>query len=166
MLDAIRAYEVLYAKDEHAARYIENFSRPEEIARISAKPTVAPSPGVRTAVSADAAENSDEIAAAIHKGLGEPVRQAVKALLQTQEPEQIINERLIPALDAVGDDFEKGKLFLPQMIQSRRRALRRSKTSLPPIPRRRESPLPSSSGASCWPPSTAMCTTSAKTSSR
>lgn len=35
MLDAIRAYEVLYAKDEHAARYIENFSRPEEIARIS-----------------------------------------------------------------------------------------------------------------------------------
>ena len=118
MLDAIRAYEVLYAKDEHAARYIENFSRPEEIARISAKPTAAPSPGVRAAVSADAAESSDEIAAAIHKGLGEPVRQAVKALLQTQEPEQIINERLIPALDAVGDDFEKGKLFLPQMIQS------------------------------------------------
>ena len=118
MLDAIRAYEVLYAKDEHAARYIENFSRPEEIARISAKPTAAPSPGVRTAVSADAADDSDEIAAAIHKGLGEPVRQAVKALLQTQEPEQIINERLIPALDAVGNDFEKGKLFLPQMIQS------------------------------------------------
>ena len=73
---------------------------------------------MRAAVSADAAENSDEIAAAIHKGLGEPVRQAVKALLQTQEPEQIINDRLIPALDAVGDDFEKGKLFLPQMIQS------------------------------------------------
>lgn len=96
MLDAIRAYEVLYAKDEHAARYIENFSRPEEIARISAKPTAALSPEVRAAVSADAAESSDEIATAIHKGLGEPVRQAVKALLQTQEPEQIINERLIP----------------------------------------------------------------------
>lgn len=29
MLDAIRAFEVLYAKDEHAACYIENFSRPE-----------------------------------------------------------------------------------------------------------------------------------------
>ena len=31
MLDAIRAFEVLYAKDEHAARYIENFSRPEAV---------------------------------------------------------------------------------------------------------------------------------------
>ena len=116
MLDAIRAYEVLYAKDEHAARYIENFSRPEEIARISAKPA-ATTPAAGTS-SQPQAKELDEIAAAIHKGLGEPVRQAVKALLQTQEPEQIINDRLIPALDAVGDDFEKGKLFLPQMIQS------------------------------------------------
>lgn len=116
MLDAIRAYEVLYAKDEHAARYIENFSRPEEVARISAKPA-ATTPAAGTS-SQPQAKELDEIAAAIHKGLGEPVRQAVKALLQTQEPEQIINDRLIPALDVVGDDFEKGKLFLPQMIQS------------------------------------------------
>lgn len=116
MLDAIRAYEVLYAKDEHAARYIENFSCPEEIARISAKPA-ATTPAAGTS-SQPQAKELDEIAAAIHKGLGEPVRQAVKALLQTQEPEQIINDRLIPALDVVGDDFEKGKLFLPQMIQS------------------------------------------------
>ena len=31
---------------------------------------------------------------------------------------QIVNEMLIPALDKVGDDFEKNKIFLPQLIQS------------------------------------------------
>lgn len=28
----------------------------------------------------------------------------------------IINEMLIPALDVIGDKFEKGKIFLPQLI--------------------------------------------------
>ena len=31
---------------------------------------------------------------------------------------QIVNEMLIPALDKVGEDFEKNKIFLPQLIQS------------------------------------------------
>ena len=31
---------------------------------------------------------------------------------------EIVNEILIPALDRVGADFESGKLFLPQLIQS------------------------------------------------
>ena len=31
---------------------------------------------------------------------------------------EIVNEILIPALDKVGADFESGKLFLPQLIQS------------------------------------------------
>lgn len=31
---------------------------------------------------------------------------------------QVVNEMLIPALDRVGEDFEKNKIFLPQLIQS------------------------------------------------
>lgn len=31
---------------------------------------------------------------------------------------ELINEKLIPALDEAGDKFEKGKIFLPQLIQS------------------------------------------------
>lgn len=113
MLDAIRAFEVLYAKDEHAARYIENFSRPEEIARISAKPTVPTTSAVQTSGS-----DCDPLTAAIQKGLGESVRREVCLLLEGCEAETIINERLIPALDLVGQEFESGKIFLPQMIQS------------------------------------------------
>lgn len=113
MLDAIRAFEVLYAKDEHAACYIENFSRPEEIARISAKPTVPTAVTVQTSGS-----DCDPLTAAIQKGLGESVRREVCLLLEGCEAETIINERLIPALDLVGQEFESGKIFLPQMIQS------------------------------------------------
>ena len=117
MLDAIRAFEVLYNLDEHSARYIENFSRPEEIARISAKPVAAP-------ISASAPESAstetghDPLTDGIKKGLAESVRREVAALLTSQEPEEIINTKLIPALDVVGQEFEQGKIFLPQMIQS------------------------------------------------
>ena len=30
----------------------------------------------------------------------------------------IINEMLVPALDKAGEQFEKGKIFLPQLIQT------------------------------------------------
>ena len=113
MLDAIRAFEVLYNHDTHAARYIENFSRPEEIARISAKPAAV---AATTAPTAQAA--ADSLTEAIKRGLGESVRREVATLLGSVEPEEIINTRLIPALDIVGQEFETGKIFLPQMIQS------------------------------------------------
>lgn len=113
MLDAIRAFEVLYNHDAHAARYIENFSRPEEIARISATPAAV---AATTAPTAQAA--ADSLTEAIKRGLGESVRREVAALLGSVEPEEIINTRLIPALDIVGQEFEIGKIFLPQMIQS------------------------------------------------
>ena len=115
MLDAIRAFEVLYNLDEHSARYIENFSRPEEIARISAKPVAAP---ISAPESASAETGHDPLTDGIKKGLAESVRREVAALLTSQEPEEIINTKLIPALDVVGQEFEQGKIFLPQMIQS------------------------------------------------
>lgn len=117
MLDAIRAFEVLYNLDEHSARYIENFSRPEEIARISAKPVAAPI-SASAPESASAETRHDPLTDGIKKGLAESVRREVAALLTSQEPEEIINTKLIPALDVVGQEFEQGKIFLPQMIQS------------------------------------------------
>lgn len=111
MLDAIRAFEVLYHRDENAAHYIENFSRPEEIARISAKPNTTP-----TTESMPESVCADSLTENVKRGLGESVRLKVKELLTVLEPEEIINTKLIPALDVVGQDFECGKIFLPQMI--------------------------------------------------
>lgn len=52
------------------------------------------------------------------KGLKEAVQEAVKEALKTGLPLTIINEELIPALDVVGKGFEKGTVFLPQLLMS------------------------------------------------
>ena len=55
---------------------------------------------------------------AVEKGLKTQAAQLAKELLKTEDPMDVINLHLIPALDRAGDDFEKGVTFLPQLIQS------------------------------------------------
>lgn len=55
---------------------------------------------------------------AIENGLKDQSRAITIALLETKQPMEIINNYLIPALDKAGNGFEKGTLFLPQLIQS------------------------------------------------
>lgn len=55
---------------------------------------------------------------AIVKGLQEQSRLAVTRLLETEKPLDIINTQMIPALDFVGNGFEKKNLFLPQLLMS------------------------------------------------
>lgn len=55
---------------------------------------------------------------AVEKGLKEEARHAAGECLKGQSPLEIINTQMIPALDAVGKDFEKGTLFLPQLLMS------------------------------------------------
>lgn len=44
--------------------------------------------------------------------------EAVSKLLETCDAMEVINGHLIPALDDVGERFEKGKFFLPQLMAS------------------------------------------------
>ncbi|MGF0033475.1 homocysteine S-methyltransferase family protein [Bariatricus sp. SGI.154] len=55
---------------------------------------------------------------AIEKGLKEEAHHATLELLKTKAPLEIINQYLIPALDVVGKGFEKGTVFLPQLLMS------------------------------------------------
>ena len=55
---------------------------------------------------------------AIEKGLKEEAHHAARELLKDYQPLEIINEHLIPALDMVGKGFEKGTVFLPQLLMS------------------------------------------------
>ena len=43
---------------------------------------------------------------------------AVEKLLQDHTEMELVNDFLIPALDKVGQGFEKGTIFLPQMLQA------------------------------------------------
>ena len=45
----------------------------------------------------------------------------MSVLLKEREPLDIINSEMIPALDRVGKGFEKGTVFLPQLLMSARR---------------------------------------------
>lgn len=72
----------------------------------------------QTAETAPVAAAQMTVSQAIVSGLKESAYSAAQELLRTKEPILIISEELIPALDQVGKDFEKGILFLPQLLMS------------------------------------------------
>ncbi len=55
---------------------------------------------------------------AVLSGLKKEGADYTAKLLEQVDAMVVINEVLIPALDKIGDDFEKGTLFLPQLIMS------------------------------------------------
>lgn len=55
---------------------------------------------------------------AVVRGLIDSAYQAAKKELETREPLAVIDEDLIPALDKVGQGFEKKTVFLPQLLMS------------------------------------------------
>ena len=55
---------------------------------------------------------------AIVKGLAGPAGTLMKEALAQRDPLEIVNSELIPALDKVGQGFEKGTVFLPQLLMS------------------------------------------------
>ena len=55
---------------------------------------------------------------AIEKGLKDDARMVTQSLSEIRAPLDIINTELIPALNRVGDGFEKGTVFLPQLLMS------------------------------------------------
>ena len=55
---------------------------------------------------------------AVIKGMGEKAASAAEKLLAEKKPTEVVDEILIPALDEVGQDFEKNKIFLPQLLMS------------------------------------------------
>lgn len=70
-----------------------------------------------TAVTEVKLETAD-LKTAVIKGLKEAAAKNAKELLIDTEPLKIINEYLIPALDVVGQGFENGTIFLPQLLMS------------------------------------------------
>ena len=55
---------------------------------------------------------------AIAKGLRAEAAQLAREALTDAEPLELVETRLIPALDAVGDAYEKQRIFLPQLMNA------------------------------------------------
>ena len=104
-MQAVAAFRALSGEDVNCAAYTEKYGA----VKVTAQQTVL-SPAKRE-------ESEEDIFHAIRKGLPSAGALAAK-MLQTVAPLQLIDEYLIPALNKVGEEYEKGTLFLPQLISA------------------------------------------------
>jgi len=103
IMDTIVASKVLWNEDKGAKEYLkynENISKEQ------------------TPIKKDVNNIQDDLFKIILKGIKEEAQIATVKLLENKQPLEIVNEYIIPALDIVGEKYENGHIFLPQLIQS------------------------------------------------
>ena len=99
MMRAYYAYRALAGLDNNCMDYIQHYSG-------------------QTTTTVSTPSSTISLSTAIEKGLKERAKEAAEEKLQNTEPLALINQELIPALDHVGKGFEKGTIFLPQLLMS------------------------------------------------
>ena len=99
MMDTINAFRALWGLDRQCIAYANHY-----------KETPVKETGN------DNNKDSISLKEIIEEGLADQAAKATEALLKIREPMDIINNQIIPGLDAVGDAFETGESFLPNLI--------------------------------------------------
>ncbi len=100
MMKSYRSYLALMNLDPQCMGYIEAYAN------------------VESTPSSKQASTNMTLFESIERGMAGPASEATKIGLETRNPLDLINEELIPALDKVGKGFEKGTIFLPQLLMS------------------------------------------------
>lgn len=114
MMGAVYAYGVLSGRDKQSGRYIARYAG-------RTMPSQAAQPAVPQASAPEETSAGGPYAPlmkAVEQGLKGEAAAHTRALLAGHEPLDLVDHALIPALDAVGAGYEKGTLFLPQLLQS------------------------------------------------
>ena len=116
MMAAIYSYNVLTNRDKQSTEYIARYANRVPASTALAKATVTQT----AAPEADATVSGPyaPLMKAVEKGLKGEAAARTKALLEEKQPLELVDEALIPALDIVGVKYEKGTLFLPQLLQA------------------------------------------------
>lgn len=96
MMNAFYSYKALAGLDESCQQYISSAVQVETVST----------------------QSDIDLKQAIIKGMKEESARCAKELLQNTDSLDIINDYIIPALDIVGDGFEKNTIFLPQLLMS------------------------------------------------
>ncbi len=116
MMQVYRSYRALAALDEHCKDYIGAYGQ-----------TVYPGNAVQAKeqmqaekiLSPDDAETGRKrLISSVEKGLKDQAAAAASVLLETEDALELIRTCMIPALDHVGQGFERGTIFLPQLLMS------------------------------------------------
>lgn len=98
MMDVIAAHKVLSCEDKGGMSYVQRYAGSES----SAAPAV----------------GEMKLEDAVMRGLDAEAARIAKVLLKEETELDIVEKRLIPALDAVGTKYEKGIMFLPQLLSA------------------------------------------------
>ena len=97
MLEAYRSARALLGMDENCAGYISAF-------------------GGEAAPAAAAGRENMSLYESVLKGLAGAAVQAAERELMDKAPLEVIEQCMVPALNTAGERFEKGTLFLPQLL--------------------------------------------------
>ena len=122
MTGSVRAFRLLMNYDRNSLEYIEAYNNQLQYMLPVSGPKAVPAameknePAAGSRSSSGIRQNSLEYA--IENGLKNDGARITSELLETENPMTIINEHLIPALDQAGNQFETGKIFLPQLIMA------------------------------------------------
>ena len=103
MTGAVRAYRLLTAIDVNSVEFIAAYAGEK----------TPPSP-----IPKAAGGETHDLMYCVKNGLKAEGAKVTEELLQTTNSMEIVDNILIPALDKIGEDFEKGIIFLPQLIMS------------------------------------------------
>ena len=103
MTGAVRAYRLLTAIDVNSVEFIAAYAGEK----------TPPSP-----IPKAAGGETHDLMYCVKNGLKAEGAKVTEELLQTTNSMEIVDNILIPALDKIGEDFEKGVIFLPQLIMS------------------------------------------------
>lgn len=108
MMKAYYAYRVLKGLDKNCSDYIAHGDL------VACAPSA---PAVSKTV-ADTAEYRSELQHAVIKGFKDKAAELTKELLKSTPALEIVNGEIIPALNTVGEGFEKKTVYLPQLLMS------------------------------------------------
>jgi len=98
LMNIVHTHRVLSGEDKESKRFVELFA------------------GQTT--QAETVKSTMTLEDAVIRGLKKDAAELTKKELETSDEISIIQNKLIPALDKVGADYESGKAFLPQLLSS------------------------------------------------
>ena len=121
MMQVYHAYRALAGLDASCAAYIGYagaLPAAQAAPAAPAAPAAQPPLAAPDAAKAGGVDSGTGLRRAVEKGLREQAERLTAELLRTLPPMQLIQEEIIPALDAVGEGFENKTVYLPQLLMS------------------------------------------------
>lgn len=136
--DTVATFRILNGQDTGCRAFLEAYANTADPYEVAANPAAssavtsreggaspAPTKGIPssypipvTGAFADAVETVAHLAECVLEGRSAPVAVAAERLLETHDGLAVINDVFVPVLDVVGQKYDEGTFFLPQLMAS------------------------------------------------